>query len=69
MRDSTKDRWCLGDEARARMEQLYVEERMSLPQIAQRFGIHHTTVLYHLRRRGVPRRSVQEGADLRKLVN
>lgn len=39
-----------------RMVELY-ESGLSMPVIGRRLGRHHTTVLYHLRKRGVEIRS------------
>lgn len=47
---------------------LYRDERMSMPEVGRELGIDHTTVLYHLKKRGVERRTPLEGYDLSRLT-
>lgn len=50
----------LNDRDKAEIARLYVDEKWSLKRIGRRFHRHHTTILHHLERMGVPRRSLQE---------
>lgn len=52
----------------AETARLYVEERLSTPQIAEQMGVTAGTVQYRLEKAGVPRRSVSEAVALRRAV-